>query len=114
MTPPSESGSESKKLDWTDPNAAFGPNAYARTRALWVTGTKTGTRTPDSMARSNAPPSEAQRKLEDALIKFDENDDRLWKGYLSEVHRRLVGGDRLKKGLKLPSAVRFFSLAMVL
>lgn len=93
--------------DWTDPNASFGPSVFARTRALWVTGTKTGT--PCADPRLNDIPSEAQKKLEDALGKFEATDEALWKGYLAEVHRRLVGGDKLKKGLKLPLAVRFMS-----
>ena len=115
------------QLDWAAADTTFGPIVFERRRQLWICGQPPDKASPVSAAvtsgldstiggkgskgnyglpkRSN-PSAEALKRLDDVLASphADTNDD-LWQSYLSDVHRRLVGGNRLKKGFKLSQAV---------
>jgi hypothetical protein len=111
------------KSDWTTVNATFGPSVFERRRQLWVSGQRLNVGLPaasgldssigrnssrrrdDRPKRSN-PSAEALKRLDDVLASPGvDADDEVWRRYLSDVHRRLVGGNRLKKGLRLSQAV---------
>src|ERR1700733_4887146 len=110
-------------LDWTAADATFGPNVFERRRQLWARGQPLDDDLPTSTSvasgldpsksskgydrpkRSN-PSVEALKRLDDILASPNvDADDEIWKSYLSDVHHRLVGGNRLRKGLKLSQAV---------
>jgi hypothetical protein len=111
------------KLDWTAADATFGPNVFERRRQLWARGqplnddlpTSTsgvsglnpskGSKGHDRPKRSN-PSVEALKRLDDILASPNvDADEEIWKSYLSDVHSRLVGGNRLRRGFNLSQAV---------
>lgn len=57
-------------------------------------------------AKRSDPSADALRKLDEVLNMpgVDEDTD-VWKHYLQDVHGRLVGGNKVKKGLRLSQAV---------
>ena len=111
------------KLDWTAADATFGPNVFERRRQLWASGqpldddlptstsvasglnSSKGSKGHDRPKRSN-PSAEALKRLDDILASPNvDTDDEIWKSYLSDVHGRLVGGNRLRRGFNLSQAV---------
>lgn len=99
--------------DWLTPTASFGPNCYLRTREQWLRGElKSGRAGSSSQSRTSS--RKADNNSGDALRQLDEvldtpgveDDLDLWKRYLSEVHSKVVGGTKVKKGFKLNQAVR--------
>lgn len=105
--------------DWTSLDASYGPNVFARRRALWVSGSlhsNGATKSTNAANGSGSGPSRrsaaagidaALKRLDEVLAEPDvDEDESLWNDYLCEIHRRLVGGNKLRRGLRLNQAVR--------
>jgi len=80
-----------------------GPDYYELRRAQWIQPTRLSV----NGERKNAKTSKSHAKLEAVLDQAEvEEDDAVWTHYLSGIHDSLVGGKRLKKGMKLHLAVK--------
>ncbi|KAF8303384.1 hypothetical protein DL93DRAFT_2173031 [Clavulina sp. PMI_390] len=102
-------------LEWSSANATFGPNNWAATREKWLRGERrgfgaSGGLAPKTSSRS-VQNSDALRKLDEILDApgVDENLS-IWDGYLKDVHGRLVGGNKVKKGMRLTQAVKILRI----
>lgn len=96
--------------DWLAPTASFGPNHYLRTRELWLRGDlKNDSNRSSSRGRASSrrvDSGDALRRLDEVLEAPGVEDDlNIWSRYLSEVHSKLVGGTKVKKGFRLNQAV---------
>lgn len=111
-SPSSDTASSQPRVpEWTAPDATFGPNVFNRTREQWLRGDLRGFGT--GGGRSAAAATKRSDPSGDALMKLDQvlntpgvdEDVHVWKHYLQDVHGRLVGGNKVKKGLRLSQAV---------
>lgn len=83
--------------DETNDPPLFGPALFHQRRAQWLTPRENASSGPPS-----SPPPPSITRLETLLAKDGiEEDEKIWRQHLAEIHRSLVGGSRLKKGLKL-------------
>lgn len=132
MTPPTCDLADSMAFtemesDWAPAHVTFGPSVFESRRQLWVSGRpldggvpasafttpglgssigRNRSRGRENRTKRSNPSAEALKRLDDVLASPDvDTDDEIWWSYLSDVHRRLIGGNRLKRGLKLSQAV---------
>ncbi|KAG9012259.1 hypothetical protein FRB94_006289 [Tulasnella sp. JGI-2019a] len=86
-----------------------GPQLYEYRRAQWLQPTSSGVVAASASASGSEDMrvSKSHARLE-AIVNQQgvEEDEGIWKQYLSAVHESLVGGKRLKKGIKLNLAVK--------
>ena len=135
LTAPSSPSLPTPKLPPDFEELDFGPAVFERRRALWRAGELKGfglsAALPLSSSSTAIPPSNSatsagsnatassQRSTSsgEALSKLDailaepgvEKDSDVWRSYLGDVYKKMVGGSRLRKGLKLGQAVSSLS-----
>ncbi|KAG8846166.1 hypothetical protein FRB96_002065 [Tulasnella sp. 330] len=84
-----------------------GQALYEYRRAQWLRPTSSRVAAVGSITLEDERVSRSHARLE-AIVNQQgvEEDDGVWRQYLSAVHESLVGGKRLKKGIKLNIAVK--------